>query len=248
MKIALLDNNPVDLNFLYVALSSAGYRCITFTSGVKLMRTLGRQTFDLIVMERQIPDLSGDVLLAKIRCGSTFGLPVLFVTHRSSEIDVVGMLQAGADNYLVKPVDPTILVAHVAALFRRVYQGTAETDSTRFGSYEFRNSSREIVVADMCVQLSRKQYELALLLFRNLGRPLSRDYVIERIWPESVDGGCSLDTYISYLREKLNLRGGVSYVLSTIYGFGYRLDKISFDKERIDDSGVDTLTECSHST
>lgn len=234
MKIAILDNDPRELNFLCTTLSSAGYRCTGFASGVKLMRILRRQTFDLIVMEWQIPDLSGDILLAKMRHGPTLGLPVLFVTHRDSESDIVRMLRAGADDYLIKPVEPTILVAHVAALLRRSYQRAVLTDSARFGHYEFRSSSREIITAGVRVQLPMKRYELALLLFRNLGRPLSRDYLIEQIWPEEANGGGSLDTYISDLRKKLNLRREMGYVLTTIYGFGYRLDEVLFDAQTID--------------
>lgn len=226
MRIAILEDDPVQAEFIRQALTADRHTCYAFLKGTALKKQLQRDTFDLLILDWYVPDLSGQALLHWVRAReATRDLPVLFITHRSDEAGIVEILDAGGDDYLVKPVTPAILRARVGALLRRVYPADADPTRHEFAPYRFDGIHQQAFMNNVPVNLTQKEFELAWLLFQNLDRPLSRAYLIDRIWKrEAYFSARTLDTHISTVRSKLDLRPANGYRLSSIYGYGYRLE------------------------
>ncbi len=230
MRIAVLEDDPAQAEFVCQALGEAGHTCHVFAKGNDLVRQLRRETFDLLVLDWNVPDMSGDEVLYWVRQSLSTRLPVLFMTSRSHEADIVLMLNSGADDYVVKPVSAAVLVARVGSLLRRAYQLYAPVLKEVFGEYEFDLKSRKVLVHGKPVALTQKEFDLALLLFQHLSRPLSRTHILDVIWKQSDDiPSRTMDTHVSMLRSKLGLRPENGYRLTPIYGYGYRLERIEGD-------------------
>lgn len=228
MRIAILEDDPVQAEFIRQTLVAGRHTCYVFQKGAALKQRLQRDTFDLLILDWYLPDLSGQILLHWVRARkATHDLPVLFLTHRGDEACVVEILDAGADDYLVKPVTAAILGARVGALLRRVYAPDADSIRREFGPYRFDSVHQRAFVGNVPVNLTRKEFELAWLLFQNLDRTLSRAYLIDRVWKrEAHFSERTLDTHTSMVRNKLGLRPANGYRLSSIYGHGYRLERL----------------------
>lgn len=201
--------------------------CHAYTKGTELVKHLRRQTFDLLVLDWNVPDMAGDQVLHWVRQSLSARLPVLFMTNRSRETDIAAMLNSGADDYVVKPVAEPVLIARVGSLLRRAYQLQPPTMKETFGSYEFDLKARQASVSGRTVALTQKEFDLALLLFQHLSRPLSRAHILDVIWKQSTDiPSRTMDTHVSMLRSKLGLRPENGYRLTPIYGYGYRLERV----------------------
>jgi DNA-binding response OmpR family regulator len=230
MRIAVLDDDTAQTDFICQTLAAAGHSCHAFSKGGELVRQLRRQTFDLLVLDWNVPDMSGDQVLHWVRQTLSARLPVLFMTNRSRETDIAAMLNSGADDYVVKPVAEPVLIARVGSLLRRAYQMHPPTLKETFGSYEFDVKSRQATVAGRTVALTQKEFDLALLLFQHMSRPLSRAHILDVIWKQSSDiPSRTMDTHVSMLRSKLGLRPENGYRLTPIYGYGYRLERVDGD-------------------
>ena len=108
MRIAVLDDDSAQADLVCQTLSAAGHICHAYSAGRELVRQLRRQTFDLLVLDWNVPDMSGEEVLRWVRESLSERLPVLFMTSRGREIDITSMLDIGADDYLVKPVAPSV--------------------------------------------------------------------------------------------------------------------------------------------
>jgi two-component system, OmpR family, response regulator RegX3 len=169
----------------------------------------------------------------------------LFLTSRSDEQDITEALNAGADDYCTKPVRPGEFAARVKALLRRVYPTTGQDESIRtLLDYTFNKSNNQVTYQGQANALSDKEFKLALFLFDNAERAVSRERIIQEIWGHQGDDiSRSLDVHISWLRKKLNLAATSQHLrLKPIYGFGYRLMAV----QGAEDAYV-TLVVVSHS-
>jgi DNA-binding response OmpR family regulator len=227
MRIAVLDDDPARTDFVCRTLSAAGHICHAFAEGRGLVKQLRRQTFDLLVLDWNVSDMSGEDVLRWVRAGLSERLPVLLMTSRSLETDITPMLNSGADDYVVKPVPASVLLARVGSLLRRAYQLNSAAVKEVFGDYEFDHDRKHVLVNGNPVSLTPKEFELALLLFQHLSRPLSRAHILDVIWKQAIDiPSRTMDTHVSVLRAKLGLRPENGYRLTPIYGYGYRLDRL----------------------
>jgi DNA-binding response OmpR family regulator len=228
MRIAILDDDENLLELTTATLTDAGHSCHAFTSGKAIMHQLHRESFDLLVLDWQVPDLSGTEILHWVREKLSPTLPVLFMTSRSAEDDIVAGLAAGADDYMIKPIRRAELVARVQALLRRAYPTQTTAELIKFGNYEFDVRASRAKLNDNEIELTQKEFDLALLLFQNLGRPLSRAYILEAVWSRDIEiPSRTMDTHISRVRSKLDLRPENGYRLAPVYSYGYRLEQIS---------------------
>jgi len=226
MRIAALDDDIVQLELVRHAMGTMGHECHGFTEGKTLLRELRQQTFDLLILHWNMADISGPVVVKWIRQDLASLMPILVVTSRREDGDVMESLGAGADDFMVKPGGVGEFAARVAALLRRAYPNQHAAEVI-FGSYRFLPATRTLKVGRRVVELKHREYELALLLFQNLGRLLSRDHLREAVWGLGPnEPSRSLDTHISRLRTKLDLRPSNGFLLSAIYGLGYRLEPI----------------------
>ena len=231
MRVAALDDDPVQLDTVERAVTGAGHTCQTFPLAKALMAALRRDTFDLLILDWNLPDVSGVETIRWVVENIETPPPMLLLTSRSSEADVVEGLNAGADDYVVKPVQPAVLTARVAALLRRAYPARPAERVERFGDYAFDTTAETVAIdGSAAPALTSKEFALALLLFRNTHRALSRAHILEAVWGRNPDLPTrTLDMHISRIRAKLSLRPETGFRLAPVYSYGYRL-------ERLDDS------------
>ena len=226
MRIAVLDDDALQLDLIKQVTEAMGHVCHTHTHGAELIHALGRQTFDLLIVDWHLPDTTGPEVVRWVRKNISEPLPILFVTHRQEERDIVEGLERGADDFMVKPVGIGELTARVAALLRRAYPDTISGPIV-FGRYRFTSDIRSIEHDGVSVELKHREYELALFLFQNMGRLLSRDHLKDIVWGQGVDVmSRSLDTHISRLRTLLDLRPANGFIITAVYGVGYRFEAV----------------------
>lgn len=226
MRIAVLEDDGALAEHVSSTLEGAGHGVQCFGDGKALLARLKRETFDMLVLDWNVPDVAGIDVLRWARQHLDGPLPILFLTSRTEEADIVEALDLGADDYVAKPVRGGELVSRVNALLRRSYPAPAK-DVERFDSHVFDHRSCTAAVNGENVALTPKEFELGLLLFRNIDRALSRSYVMDAIWGHDPDLMTrTLDVHISRVREKLKLRPALGYKLVPVYSYGYRLEKI----------------------
>lgn len=225
MRIAALDDDAEQLALIETALSLSGYEVIPFAKGTELIHALARDSFDMILLDWEMPTINGLDVLRVIRTDLQMATPVMFITNRTSETDVILGLNEGADDYLAKPIRTGELLARVAALLRRIHGTQIGDTPLQFKHYLLDPVSRSIQVNGDTVTLKPREFELALFLFRHAGELLSRAHILHNIWTQTEQANSrTLDTHISRIRRLLNLTATNGVRLSTIYSFGYRLD------------------------
>src|SRR5690606_5284997 len=153
VRIAILEDDPVHAQAIQAPMVEAGYACQWFVDGRALLRDLQRNTYDLFILDWQVPHLDGAEVLGWIRRNLSTTVPVIFVTSRGYEQDIVEGLQAGADDYMVKPLRPFELKARVSALLRRAYPDLDKSDNIEIGPYVLRQQAREVTRAGEPIEL-----------------------------------------------------------------------------------------------
>lgn len=233
MRIAILDDDPAQLAHLVSIFQApllpgaASPSCETFTRGTSLRHALRRETFDLLLLDWNVPDLDGVDLLRWLREEKEDFTPVLMLSSRAAERDVAAALTLGADDYVVKPFRPLELRARLARLYAR-RPGVAGHEAQSFDNWGFDSAHNTVTYQAggnaAPTVLTESEFRLALALFRNIGKPVSRSYLIEKAG-YAVDNMSSrtLDSHIYRLRGKLKLDGQRELALLTVYGVGYRL-------------------------
>jgi DNA-binding response OmpR family regulator len=226
MRIASVEDDAAQAEQIRQLLEEAGFTCASFATGSAFLRALRDQAFDLILMDWHLPDVSGYELVSWVRQHSGRLPPILFLTSRVDEADIVAGLTVGADDYLAKPVRAAEFVARVRALLRRAYPDTVHDDDLiRHGDYVVDARRRCVAVQGEIADLSPREFDLALFLFRNIGRLLSRDVIEQAVWGRAMEAGSrTLDTHISRLRIKLTLRPENGVRLTSVYSHGYRFE------------------------
>ncbi|MDB5764305.1 MAG: ompR1 [Herminiimonas sp.] len=228
MRIAVLDDDRSQAELVCQVLTSAGHICHSFESGKEMLNQLRRESYDMLIIHWQVPDVSGAEVLRWARERLPPNLPVLFMTSRSGEDDIVAGLAAGADDYMIKPIRRGELVARVQALLRRAYPTQNAAEQIQFGQYVFEARTGRLTMKGSPVELTQKEFDLALLFFRNIGRPLSRAYILEAVWARDVEvPSRTMDTHVSRVRSKLQLRPEHGFRLAPVYSYGYRLEQMS---------------------
>jgi DNA-binding response OmpR family regulator len=227
MRVAVLDDDQAQLDLARQTLETMGHDYHGYTDGKALLRALRRETFDLLILDWQVPVLSGIEVMRWARENLEERIPILFVTNRSAEADVIEGLTAGADDFMVKPIRVGELTARVNALLRRAYH---QKDSGEFtiGRYRFDPATLQIRVGDESITLKQKEFDLAVFLFQNIGRLLSRKHLLEAVWGIEADiSSRTLDTHVSRLRGKLGVVPENGYRLAAVYSIGYRLEAVN---------------------
>lgn len=239
MRIAILEDDPNQLSHLVrtleqlLTIGETNVTCITFSNGSTLQQALRRESFDLLVLDWNVPGLAGVELLQWLRKWQTDKVPVLMLSSRASEHDVVQALTLGADDYIVKPFRPLELRARVQRLMARRVP-VAASDGERFGRWEFERVSQSVLIHpapgddDATPQrhaLTDREFKLALTLFQHMGDVVSRAHLLESAGYSTEElPSRTLDSHIYRLRSKLGLDAESGLSLRTVYGRGYRLE------------------------
>jgi DNA-binding response OmpR family regulator len=227
VQIAILEDEKDDAALAVEALADAGHTIRTFTAGDALLAELRRGTFDLLLLDWNLPGLSGLEVTQWARTHLEPSPAIIMLTAREAADDAVAALEAGADDFIVKPVDPRVLAARVEAVARRVYRAPEGRQATRIAGYAFDPLTRTVTWAGGQAVLTDREFQLALILFRNLHRQLARAYLLETIWGWSSEVQTrTLDAHVSKVRRKLDLRPENGFRLTPVYSYGYRLERL----------------------
>lgn len=225
MRIALLEDDNELARALQSWLSEAGYIVTRYADGDVLLRDQRRETFDLYLLDWMVPGATGDHVLASLRNDLHVTAPVLFVTARDAEDDVAGVLDAGADDFLVKPVRRRELIARIEAVARRLCP-PAHSAALEVGPFRIDVAARTAFVHGTPVDLSEKEFDLAAFLFARVDSLVAKRHVARAVWGHNdTIQSRTVDMHVSKLRRKLALGPERGVRLATIYGFGYRLER-----------------------
>ena len=226
MRIALVEDDPAQTELIQGWLVESGHDCYHFETGTAFLRALKRESFDLTILDWGLPDTTGIDVLGRLRADGSDAMPVLFVTVRDREEDVVEALRQGADDYMSKPVSQGETLARIEAVARR-RRGTAAPQVIDVPPYRMDLEVGALTRDGESISLTRKEFELACFLFRNEGRLLSRGHILEQVWGTRADLNTrTVDTHVSRLRGKLALSPATGWRLRSVYQHGYRLERV----------------------
>lgn len=228
MRLALLEDDPSFRMQIEATLGGAGHGCHSFATSRALTTALRQESFDLMLLDWNLPDFDGLQLLAWAREQLDPCPPAIMVTSRTEPDDIVRALDAGADDYVMKPFEPAVLIARVTALLRRTYAAPAEANAKEelFG-VSFDPSAYSVRIHGQEVTLTAKEFGLALTFFRNMHRAMSRTHLLEAVWGRNPDLPTrTLDVHVSRLRARLGLRPEQGFRLTPVHSFGYRLEAL----------------------
>jgi two-component system, OmpR family, response regulator MprA len=219
MKVLVVDDDPALRDAVRRALRLEGYVVETAAGGVDALDVLEHDGADAVVLDVMMPDLDGLAVCRHMRRGSD-RTPVLMLTARDAVGDRVAGLDAGADDYLVKPFALEELLARVRALLRRT---APDRERLSFEDLVVDAAAREVRRGDRVIELTRTEFSLLELLVRNARVVVPRDVIFDRVWGYPIAyGSNSLDVYVGYLRRKTEA-GGEPRLIHTVRGVGFVL-------------------------
>ena len=228
-SILVVEDRYEVLDVLQRTLSASGYQVHTASDGEAGLAMALDLEPDLVILDIGLPKQSGLHVAKELRARG-FRAPVLMLTARVSVSDRVTGLDAGADDYLLKPFDVDELVARVKALIRRATM-RADDAVLRVGDLALDTMSREVTRDGRPVPLTQKEYSLLEYLMRHAGHPVTREQIAEHVWKTEFDPSTNIvDVYINYLRKKLDVEGPP--VVHTVRGTGYVLRDEGLGKGR----------------
>ncbi|KAB2453316.1 response regulator transcription factor [Bacillus sp. CH126_4D] len=218
VKILLVDDEERMLRLLDLFLSPRGYFCMKATSGLEALKLIEQKDFDIILLDVMMPNMDGWDTCYQIRQISK--VPIIMLTARNQNYDMVKGLTMGADDYITKPFDEHVLVARIEAILRR----TKKDGFVSFNGIEWDKTKHTVTVYDEKISLTPIEFSLLGLFLLNTNRAYSRDDLIEKIWGYETDIEYrTIDSHIRNIRDKLRKKGfPVENYLETVYKVGYK--------------------------
>jgi DNA-binding response OmpR family regulator len=221
MKILVVEDDQRTASMVSEVLSSHNYIVDTIADSQTALQLVRTFAYDLIILDIILPGLDGISLCRQLRAGG-YQMPILLLTVKDSSTDKVMGLDAGADDYMVKPFDVSELIARVRALLRRGSNILAPV--LTWGKLQLDTSSSKVIYEGRLLRLTATEYRLLQLFLRNSQRIFSRSMILDRLWSiAEYPGEDAVTTHIKKLRQKLKAAGMTADLIETIYGLGYRL-------------------------
>ncbi len=223
-RVLIVDDEEAIVKLVAFNLQKDGFKTLTASDGQKAWEIIQQEKPDLIVLDVMLPEMDGFTLCRLLR-QEKITTPILMLTARDEEIDKVLGLELGADDYLTKPFSPRELVARVKAILRRTNEQKPVEDGGKltFGDLVIYPERYEVQQNGRNVELTPRQFELLLLLCRNTGIVMSREYILERIWGYDYYGDNRVvDVHIRHLREKIETDPASPNYIKTVRGVGYK--------------------------
>jgi len=219
IKILLVDDEPDILEIVGYNLKNEGYLVYTAKNGVEALKTAKKITPNLILLDIMMPEMDGIEACEKIRTiKSLENTLIAFLTARNEDYSQVAGFEAGADDYITKPIKPKVLVSKVKSLLRRLKAENQADSTVIVGDITINRDEYVVFKGDKKIFLPRKEFELFSLLTSKPGKVFKRETILDRVWGnEVVVGGRTIDVHIRKLREKI----GDDY-FKTVKGVGYK--------------------------
>ncbi|MFI6386677.1 response regulator transcription factor [Nonomuraea sp. NPDC050547] len=223
MRLLVVDDEPALREALQSSLEFEGYQVATAVDGLAALEELAREVYDAVLLDVMMPRLDGLTACRRLRQGGNH-VPVLMLTARDAVGDRVSGLDAGADDYLVKPFELDELLARVRALLRRSALGAVPQDGLlSYADLRMDPATREVTRGARRLDLTRTEYQLLELLLSHPRQVLTRDQILGEVWGFDFEPTSnSLDVYVMYLRRKTEA-GGEPRLIHTVRGVGYVL-------------------------
>ena len=219
IKILLVDDEQDILEIVGYNLSQEGYNVVTASNGKEAIQVAKRELPQLIIMDVMMPEMDGMEACENIRkIPELSNVIIAFLTARSEDYSQVAGFDAGADDYIAKPIKPKLLVSKVKALLRRLKSETSTSETLNVGGIEINREEYKIIKDNLEIILPRKEFELFYLLASKPGKVFKREEILDKVWGnEVIVGGRTIDVHIRKLREKIG-----DTMIKTIKGIGYK--------------------------
>lgn len=221
-KILIIEDEPDLAELIALYSRNAGWEAITCHSAEEASGALRAADFDLITLDINLPGQDGLQFLQQVR--ETLNCPVLVVSARETDDDIVEGLSLGADEYVTKPFAPKVLIARMSALLRRTQknQPTTELEQYRIGDLILEPEHYSLTAGNERLRLSTREFDILTLLAREEGKPLSTYDILEHVWGQQSSEASAVGVYIQRLRKKLESHNAANF-LETVHGRGYAL-------------------------
>jgi two-component system alkaline phosphatase synthesis response regulator PhoP len=221
IKILLVDDEQDILEIVGYNLSQEGYQIVTASNGKEAIVKAKKELPNLIILDVMMPEMDGIEACENLRkLPELENTIITFLTARAEDYSQVAGFDAGADDYIPKPIKPKVLVSKVKALLRRLKDQEETTDTLKVGDIEINREEYKIIRQDEEIVLPRKEFELFYLLATKPGKVFTREEILDKVWGnEVVVGGRTIDVHIRKLREKIG-----DEFFKTIKGVGYKIE------------------------
>jgi two-component system alkaline phosphatase synthesis response regulator PhoP len=216
IKILVVEDDVPISNLIKLNLNMANYESEAAYNGEEALSAIEKGSFELVLLDVMLPEMDGFTLLEKIK---PLGIPVIFLTAKSSVTDKVYGLRAGADDYITKPFEGIELIARIENVLRHYNK---KTNIINFEDLEIHVEEMLVNIRGEAIELTLKEFELLVCLVQNKNMVLTRDKLIEKIWGyEYIGESRTIDNHIQKLRKKLDWKDKIK----TVFKLGYRLEE-----------------------
>jgi len=220
MKLLIVEDEPNLLSILRKGFAENNNDVSVALDGKTALEMIQNYTFDVVILDVMLPDINGIEICRRLRADKNF-VPVLLLTALGTSENIVTGLNAGADDYVVKPFKFGELDARVNALNRRANQETEKVDSIIISDLEINSKSKTVKRNGEAIVLTAKEFKLLYYLAKNTGRIVSRDQILDNVWDINFDMNTNVvDVYINYLRKKID-KPYTTKLIHTMKGLGY---------------------------
>ncbi len=222
-RILIVEDEESLSDPLAYLLEREGYETVIAADGPSALARFDREGADLLLLDLMLPGMSGTEVCREIRTRSQ--VPIIMLTAKDTEIDIVVGLELGADDYVTKPYSSRELLARIKAVLRRRVEPDEDPGVLEVGPVRMDVDRHAVAVAGREVAMPLKEFELLELLMRNAGRVLTRGQLIDRVWGADYFGDTkTLDVHIKRIRSKIETFPSEPSLLVTVRGLGYRFE------------------------
>lgn len=225
-NILICDDEKDIVSALKIYLTGSDYKLYEAYDGIEALETVKKHDIDLVLLDIMMPNLDGIQVISRLR--EECNIPVIFLTAKSEDADIILGLDIGADDYITKPFNPIELKARVKSQLRRYkVLGAApmEKDVLSVGDIVLNDAAKEVTLMDEKVSLTPKEYGILKLLMEHRGRVFSLSEIYSRVWNEEAFGAeGTVAVHIRHLREKLEINPDQPRHLKVVWGQGYKIE------------------------
>lgn len=223
-RVLVVDDEESILKLVEYNLAQAGFEVLTADNGMDALRLVRAERPDLLVLDLMLPGLGGMEVCQQLR-REGYTTPIIMLTARDDEVDRILGLEMGADDYVTKPFSPRELVARVKAVLRRSGEEAGNAEGVyRCGDIKIDVNKYEVTIRGERIDLTPREFELLHYLAKNMGRVLSRDHLLDKVWGYEFAGDTRIvDVHVSHLRDKLEKEPKNPVYIKTVRGVGYKL-------------------------